>query len=185
MKQREGPAPYSPWDTMVLVLRKPYRKNIAGHYYLCCIFHHERTGSLRLMVDGTYHCYGCGESGTLLKFIAVAMKQKILPNDFEYEIEQVRYVLINQNKNQLELFELHKYDWLDVSNVSDSCKIEIHTHVIGLSRWTERSFFDYKYENKIFSYDPLDLYKVEKIKRYFYRSEENIKYKEPGVQRGP
>ena len=39
-------------------------------YWACCPFHHEKTPSFAVNeVEQFYHCYGCGESGDVIKFI--------------------------------------------------------------------------------------------------------------------
>jgi putative DNA primase/helicase len=47
-------------------------------YRCCCLWHEERTPSMVLYPDqGTYHCYGCGENGDMVK-----MAQKMTQTDF-------------------------------------------------------------------------------------------------------
>ena len=39
-------------------------------YWACCPFHHEKTPSFAINeIEQYYHCYGCGESGDVIKFI--------------------------------------------------------------------------------------------------------------------
>lgn len=39
-------------------------------YWACCPFHHEKTPSFTVnAVDGYYHCFGCGVSGDVIKFV--------------------------------------------------------------------------------------------------------------------
>ncbi|MCM1306762.1 MAG: DNA primase [Bacteroides sp.] len=41
-----------------------------SRYFGCCPFHHEKTGSFCVSQDsGFYHCFGCGVSGDVIKFI--------------------------------------------------------------------------------------------------------------------
>lgn len=41
-----------------------------SRYFGCCPFHHEKTGSFCVSQDnGFYHCFGCGASGDVIKFI--------------------------------------------------------------------------------------------------------------------
>ncbi len=41
-----------------------------GTYWACCPFHHEKTPSFALNeADQYYHCFGCGESGDVIKFV--------------------------------------------------------------------------------------------------------------------
>ena len=47
-----------------------------SRYFGCCPFHHEKTGSFCVTQDnGFYHCFGCGASGDVIKFI-MEMKKK-------------------------------------------------------------------------------------------------------------
>lgn len=42
-----------------------------GTYWACCPFHHEKTPSFAVNEAGQfYHCFGCGESGDVIKFIS-------------------------------------------------------------------------------------------------------------------
>ncbi|MDE7182254.1 MAG: DNA primase, partial [Clostridia bacterium] len=39
-------------------------------YWACCPFHHEKTPSFSINeADQYYHCFGCGESGDVIKFV--------------------------------------------------------------------------------------------------------------------
>ena len=50
----------------------------AGQYWACCPFHHEKTPSFAVKEeDGFYHCFGCGVSGDVVKFV-----QNIESTDF-------------------------------------------------------------------------------------------------------
>lgn len=41
-----------------------------GSYWACCPFHHEKTPSFSINeADQFYHCFGCGESGDIIKFV--------------------------------------------------------------------------------------------------------------------
>ena len=41
-----------------------------GSYWACCPFHHEKTPSFAINeADQYYHCFGCGESGDVIKFV--------------------------------------------------------------------------------------------------------------------
>ncbi len=41
-----------------------------GSYWACCPFHHEKTPSFAINeTDQYYHCFGCGESGDVIKFV--------------------------------------------------------------------------------------------------------------------
>ncbi len=41
-----------------------------GNYWACCPFHHEKTPSFAVnQAEQFYHCFGCGESGDVLRFV--------------------------------------------------------------------------------------------------------------------
>ena len=41
-----------------------------GTWWACCPFHHEKTPSFAINeADKFYHCFGCGESGDVIKFV--------------------------------------------------------------------------------------------------------------------
>ncbi|MDE7082241.1 MAG: DNA primase [Clostridia bacterium] len=41
-----------------------------GNWWACCPFHHEKTPSFAINeTDQFYHCFGCGESGDVIKFV--------------------------------------------------------------------------------------------------------------------
>ena len=45
-------------------------KRTGGTYKACCPFHHEKTPSFHIQpTKGFYHCFGCGESGDVIKFV--------------------------------------------------------------------------------------------------------------------
>ena len=45
-------------------------KRAGGSYKACCPFHHEKTPSFNIQPEkGFYHCFGCGESGDVIKFV--------------------------------------------------------------------------------------------------------------------
>ncbi len=49
-----------------------------GQYWACCPFHHEKTASFAINdADQFYHCFGCQESGDVIKFV-----QNIESTDF-------------------------------------------------------------------------------------------------------
>ena len=49
-------------------------KQSGGDLWCCCPFHNEKTPSFKVDVSrGTYHCFGCGESGDVFSFV---MKQE-------------------------------------------------------------------------------------------------------------
>ena len=45
-------------------------RRAGADYKACCPFHHEKTPSFVIHPDrGFYHCFGCGESGNVFKFV--------------------------------------------------------------------------------------------------------------------
>lgn len=45
-------------------------KRMGNNYWACCPFHNEKTPSFCIKEDGQfYHCFGCGESGDVIKFV--------------------------------------------------------------------------------------------------------------------
>ena len=45
-------------------------KRAGGGYMACCPFHHEKTPSFSISREkGYYHCFGCGESGSVFTFV--------------------------------------------------------------------------------------------------------------------
>ncbi len=50
--------------------RRGVRVNRRG--YALCPFHRERTPSLKVYPDGTFHCFGCGAHGDVISFVGMA-----------------------------------------------------------------------------------------------------------------
>ena len=40
-----------------------------SRFWACCPFHNEKTPSFSINQDGVYHCFGCKESGDVIKFV--------------------------------------------------------------------------------------------------------------------
>ena len=73
-----------------------------ANYWACCPFHHEKTPSFAVnAADQYYHCFGCGASGDVIKFIReiesvdfmdavriLAERAKLPVPDFSYDTEQ-------------------------------------------------------------------------------------------------
>lgn len=38
--------------------------------FICCPLHHEKTPSLKLYPNGTWHCFGCGKGGSSIDLVA-------------------------------------------------------------------------------------------------------------------
>ena len=71
-----------------------------GQYWACCPFHHEKTPSFAIkQEDGFYHCFGCGVSGDVVKFV-----QQIESTDF------IGAVRILANRAKMEVPESADYD---------------------------------------------------------------------------
>ena len=46
-------------------------KRSSGGFVACCPFHHEKTPSFNINeAKGFYHCFGCGEDGDVINFVA-------------------------------------------------------------------------------------------------------------------
>lgn len=48
--------------------RDGFHPNRSG--FICCPFHHEKTASLKLYPNGTWHCFGCDKGGSSIDFAA-------------------------------------------------------------------------------------------------------------------
>ena len=71
-----------------------------GQYWACCPFHHEKTPSFAVKEDdGFYHCFGCGVSGDVVKFV-----QNIESTDF------MTAVRILADRAKLEVPNVSEYD---------------------------------------------------------------------------
>ena len=71
-----------------------------GQYWACCPFHHEKTASFAVKEeDGFYHCFGCGVSGDVVKFV-----QNIESTDF------MTAVRILADRAKLEVPQTSEYD---------------------------------------------------------------------------
>ena len=71
-----------------------------GQYWACCPFHHEKTPSFAVKEDdGFYHCFGCGVSGDVVKFV-----QNIESTDF------MTAVRILADRAKIEVPNVSEYD---------------------------------------------------------------------------
>lgn len=74
---------------------KFYGIEVSPSGFTSCLFHNERTPSLKLYGDHFY-CYGCGKSGDLIALIAQRLNvsqfesAKIIMNDFSLSSEEMR-----------------------------------------------------------------------------------------------
>lgn len=83
--------------------------DVARHYgievsrsgFTSCLFHNERTPSLKLY-DDHFHCYGCGKSGDVIALIAQRLNisqfesAKLLMNEFHLSHEEMKLNAIPQ-----------------------------------------------------------------------------------------
>ena len=71
--------------------------------FTSCLFHNERTPSLKLYSDH-FHCYGCGKSGDVIALIAQRLNvsqfesAKIIMNDFSLSSDEMRVTATPQVK---------------------------------------------------------------------------------------
>ena len=71
--------------------------------FTSCLFHNERTPSLKLYSDH-FHCYGCGKSGDIISLIAGRLNvsqfesAKIIMNDFHLSSDEMRVTATPQVK---------------------------------------------------------------------------------------
>ena len=56
------------WGEMLRVLGINAIKR-PGSFLVICVFHYEKTPSLRFWPSGNYHCFGCGNDGNRLDFL--------------------------------------------------------------------------------------------------------------------
>jgi CHC2 zinc finger len=101
-----GRSEYKDWSLILNAAKAKFRKTSSGHYYILCIFHYERTASLRLTQDGRYRCYGCGNEGVLLQFVEQAKKESLLPKNYvhtEVPEEPLKIVCV-RNPHQMDFF---------------------------------------------------------------------------------
>lgn len=80
-----------------------FKRTRAG--FICCPIHKEKTPSMKIYKD-SYHCFGCGHSGDIFKFIQevdhVSFKAAFKKLGGTYEIES------NKNKYFLTKYRLEK-----------------------------------------------------------------------------
>ncbi|WP_317856216.1 CHC2 zinc finger domain-containing protein [Chakrabartyella piscis] len=105
-----------------------YGIEVSRNGFTSCLFHNERTPSLKLYSDHFY-CYGCGKSGDVIALIAERLNvsqfesAKIIMNDFHLSSDEMRVTatpqvkmsysewerqtirLLNQYLNYLKFFE--------------------------------------------------------------------------------
>lgn len=93
------------WEEILSKLGIPIaHKTTTGKIYVSCVFHQERTPSLRF-VPGRFKCYGCGESGNYEDFLCSLFG---ISRSFEGEELNLRELLgfstYGNHPNQLELW---------------------------------------------------------------------------------
>ncbi len=83
-------------------------KRVGSQYRGLCPFHNERTPSFYVSPIGVYHCFGCGESGNVIKFI-----MKIYGYDYEeaisYLARKLNIPLLEEENKNYELYQILSY----------------------------------------------------------------------------
>jgi hypothetical protein len=59
-------------------------QELVDDQWMCCPFHEERTPSFKAGPGGRYHCFGCGEDGTIFDFAAHVWKRSTSGTEFVY-----------------------------------------------------------------------------------------------------
>lgn len=60
------------------------KKRSGNNYIVNCIFHNEKTGSMFLFKDGHFHCFGCGQHGSVID-----LYMKINSCDFKTAVREL------------------------------------------------------------------------------------------------
>ena len=161
-------------------------------YYTNCVFHNDKTPSLRLSDKGNraiYHCFGCGEKGDILNFIcrmenldnttALRRAYDILGRELKYntisnnKVENFKnFIKTNQstiikNKETYNLEEIYIY--FDEDKKPLYCKMK-YKNLFGKKHFITKSLIEmdigYKYgEHKDFEQCKKVLYNLVEIKK--------------------
>lgn len=161
-------------------------------YYTNCVFHNDKTPSLRLSDKGNraiYHCFGCGEQGDIINFIckmenldnttALRKAYDILGRELKYntisdnKVESFKgFITTNQstiikNKETYNLEEIYIY--FDEDKKPLYCKIK-YKNSFGKKHFITKSLIEmdigYKYgEHKDFEQCKKVLYNLVEIKK--------------------
>lgn len=161
-------------------------------YYTNCVFHDDKTPSLRLSDKGNraiYHCFGCGEQGDIINFIckmenldnitALRKAYDILGRELKYntindnKVENFKkFIKINQltitkNKETYNLEEIYIY--YDEDKNPLYCKIK-YKNLFGKKHFITKSLIEmdigYKYgDSKDFEQCKKVLYNLVEIKK--------------------
>ena len=167
------------------------KKDNSG-YYTNCVFHNDKTPSLRLSDKGNraiYHCFGCGEQGDIINFIckmenidnitALRKAYDILGRELKYstindnKVENFKnFIKTNQstiikNKETYNLEEIYIY--FDEDKKSLYCKIK-YKNLFGKKHFITKSLIEmdicYKYgDHKYFEQCKKVLYNLLEIKK--------------------
>ena len=73
------------WEGILKQLGIQFTKRSTGALMALCVFHSERTASMRFWPNGSWHCFGCGNGGDKLRFLS----EYFLPR-YRYDQYQVR-----------------------------------------------------------------------------------------------
>ncbi len=83
-------------------------KRVGSQYRGLCPFHNERTPSFYVSPIGVYHCFGCGESGNVIKFV-----MKVYGYDYEeaisYLARKFNIPLPEKEDKNYELYQILNY----------------------------------------------------------------------------
>ena len=167
------------------------KKDNSG-YYTNCVFHNDKTPSLRLSDKGNraiYHCFGCGEQGDIINFIckmenidnirALRKAYDILGRELKYntindnKVENFKKFIrtnqstITKNKETYNLEEIYIY--YDENKKPLYCKIK-YKNLFGKKYFITKSLIEmdigYKYgDSKDFEQCKKVLYNLEEIKK--------------------
>ncbi|MCR1822134.1 MULTISPECIES: CHC2 zinc finger domain-containing protein [Peptostreptococcaceae] len=167
------------------------KKDNSG-YYTNCVFHNDKTPSLRLSDKGNraiYHCFGCGEQGDIINFIckmenidnitALRKAYDILGRELKYstindnKVENFKnFIKTNQstiikNKETYNLEEIYIY--FDEDKKPLYCKIK-YKNLFGKKHFITKSLIEmdigYKYgDHKYFEQCKKVLYNLLEIKK--------------------
>lgn len=168
-----------------------FKKDNSG-YYTNCVFHNDKTPSLRLSDKGNraiYHCFGCGEQGDIINFIckmenidnitALRKAYDILGRDLKYntisdnKVENFKNFIktnhstIIRNKETYNLEDIYIY--FDEDKKPLYCKIK-YKNLLGKKHFITKSLIEmdigYKYgDHKGFDQCKKVLYNLVEIKK--------------------
>lgn len=119
-----------------------------GNHWACCPFHHERTPSFAVNEgEQFYHCFGCGESGDVVKFVqniestdfmgavrflAARAKMEVPENNFDTE----QAVLMKKKRDNLAAIMLDSAKFYLGNLYSGDSRAEAHLQYIARRKMT-------------------------------------------------